>query len=127
MTKETLEKILFWVGIGIVLIPILALLSLPEQPGQGIDVFFMEDIDYIPYFILFAVGSSLIMFSIYNSKSPTIKKRSISTIIFGVLIWLFLIIDVFVADDWWWLTWTLLALIGVGFIFFGVRNIMEKQ
>ena len=89
--------------------------------------FFMEDIDYIPYFILFAVGSSLIMFSIYNSKSPTIKKRSISTIIFGVLIWLFLIIDVFVADDWWWLTWTLLALIGVGFIFFGVRNIMEKQ
>lgn len=101
--------------------------------SRGIDIkvfwpqhFFeiIDDEDFVPFALLFGVGCGLIIFSIFNQKWRT--EESMVAVVAGVLVWIYLVINIFVGD-WWWLNWCLLAIFGAALIIFGTRNLLEKS
>lgn len=90
-------------------------------PGHFFEI--IDDDDFVPFALLFGVGCGLIIFSIFNQKWRT--EESIVAVVTGVLVWIYLVINIF-AGDWWWLNWCLLAIFGAALIIFGFRNLLEE-
>ena len=117
---EKLKTASFWIGLVFLSFPLLSWFF------DGCRDYFFEmidDRDFVPFSLLFGVGCGLVMFSIFNQIWR--KEESIVAVVIGVLVWIYLIVNVFVGY-WRWLNWCLLAVFGSAMIAVGIRNLLEE-
>lgn len=117
---EKLKTASFWIGLVFLSFPLLSWFF------DGCSDYFFEMIDnryFFPFSLLFGVGCGLIMFTIFDQKWR--KEESMVAVGIGILVWMYLIVNVFVGD-WCGLNWCFLAIFSSAMIVVGIRNLLEE-
>ena len=130
MDISTLKKAAFFAGIFVFLIVVLGYL-------KGNDFYFDADLfcfyggrRCIPFSFLSLFASALMVFGMKTTDTITTLKRCKTGAIIGGFFWVWIIVALFVCDDYdssFFANWLLLCASATALIYFAIKYTMKKE